>query len=110
MCTYTTERLRVAGSGKGPGEWLRLRTATVYVDHPVHAMAGHTVNVDLADPDRGPAARVALELTAGSALDLVDAILDALAGVPAEVVDLDPGRMEGLLAARRGTRPAVGGP
>ena len=47
---------------------------TVYFDHPVHAMADHTVNIDLADPTRGPSARVALELTPESARRLAAAI------------------------------------
>lgn len=42
MCTYSTERCAVAGSGKGPARWTQLATATVYYDHPVHAMADHT--------------------------------------------------------------------
>lgn len=95
MCTYTTERTEIAGSGKGPGQWLRLRTATVYYDHPVHAMAEHTLNIDLADPERGPAARVALELTAESALALAQAITDALASVPAQLSGVDRARLQG---------------
>jgi hypothetical protein len=53
--------------------------ATVYFDHPVHAAAEHTLNIDVADPSRGPGARVALELSAESARALVDAIEQALA-------------------------------
>jgi hypothetical protein len=34
MCTYHTERVEVAGSGKGPDGWFPLRLATVYLDHP----------------------------------------------------------------------------
>lgn len=76
------------GSAKGPGgAWFPVTAATVYFDHPVHAMALHTVNVDLADPARGPSARVALELTVESARALVDAIEGALASVPAGVLD-----------------------
>jgi hypothetical protein len=83
MCTYTTVREHVEGSAKGPnGSWLRVSDATVYFDHPVHALAEHTLNIDLADPTRGPAARVAIELTAGSARRLVQAIEAALASVP----------------------------
>ena len=75
------------GSAKGPGgAWFSVTSATVYFDHPVHAMALHTVNVDIADPARGPSARVALELTVASARALVDAIEDALASVPASVL------------------------
>jgi hypothetical protein len=83
MCTYTTVYANIDGSGKGPnGEWLHVTNATVYFDHPVHAMADHTLNIDLTDPSKGPAARVALELTAESARALVAAIQEALASVP----------------------------
>ena len=86
MCTYTTVSEAVEGSAKGPeGRWLRLSTATVYFDHPVHAMAEHTLNIDLADPAGGPGARIGIELTAASARRLVAAIEEALASVPAEL-------------------------
>jgi hypothetical protein len=86
VCTYETVRVGVSGSGKGPGgQWLRVTDATVYFDHPVHAMADHTLNIDLADPAAGPAARVALELTAESARRLVAAIQEALDAVPVEL-------------------------
>ncbi len=79
MCTYWTEQLDVSGSGKGPEGWFALRTATVYFDHPVHAMAEHTLNIDFVDPARGPSARVAVELDAGAARALAAAITRALA-------------------------------
>jgi hypothetical protein len=83
MCTYTTETARMDGSAKGPGSaWFHVTDATVYFDHPVHAMADHTLNIDLADPSRGPGARVALELTAASARELVATIEAALSSVP----------------------------
>ena len=86
MCTYTTVREVVEGSAKGPGGvWMHISDATVYFDHPVHALAEHTLNIDLADPSKGPAARVGIELTAESARRLVDAIQAALASVPAEM-------------------------
>ena len=79
MCTYATIREAVDGSAKGPGgSWFHVTDATVYYDHPVHAMAEHSLNIDLTDPERGPGARVALELTADSARRLRDAIEAAL--------------------------------
>ena len=55
MCTYATVAEQVDGSAKGPGgQWFHVTDATVYYDHPVHAMAEHTLNIDLADPSRGP--------------------------------------------------------
>ena len=86
MCTYNTEKIEVSGSGKGAGGWFSLTDATVYFDHPVHAMADHTLNIDFLNPDRGPAARVAVELTADSARALAAAIEAALAAVPAALV------------------------
>ena len=83
MCTYATVHVPVDGSGKGPnGSWMRVTNATVYFDHPVHAMAEHTLNIDLADPAKGPSARVALELTAASARQLIAAIQEALGSAP----------------------------
>ena len=79
MCTYSTAQESIEGSAKGPGgDWLRVSRATVYFDHPVHAMAEHTLNIDLADPSRGPGARVGLELTADSARRLVAMVEEAL--------------------------------
>ena len=83
MCTYTTVNTQVKGSAKGPqGEWFNVSQATVYFDHPVHAMAGHTLNIDLRNEAGGPSSRVAMELTAASAEALVEAIQSALAVVP----------------------------
>lgn len=58
MCTYLTEKVDVAGSGKGPAGWFTLSEATVYFDHPVHAPAEHTLNIDFLNPGQGPSARV----------------------------------------------------
>jgi hypothetical protein len=86
MCTYATVQESVDGSAKGPnGSWFHVTDATVYFDHPVHAMAEHTLNIDFADPSRGPSARVAVELTADSARRLMAAIQAALDSAPAEM-------------------------
>ncbi|HEY1485870.1 MAG TPA: DUF6295 family protein [Micromonosporaceae bacterium] len=86
MCTYETVHTPVTGSGKGPNSnWQHVTNATVYFDHPVHAMAEHTLNIDISDPSKGPGARIALELTAASARDLVTAIQAALASAPVEL-------------------------
>ena len=86
MCTYTTIQAPMTGSAKGPnGSWFRLTDAAVYFDHPVHAAAEHTLNIDLAAPASGPSARVAIELTAESARELVASINAALAAVPPEL-------------------------
>jgi Family of unknown function (DUF6295) len=82
MCTYLTENVDVEGSGKGTAGWFALSQATVYFDHPQHAQAEHTLNIDFLNPRGGPAARVAVELTAQSARALAAAIESALAAAP----------------------------
>jgi Family of unknown function (DUF6295) len=83
MCTYQTTTLGVEGSGKGAGGWFPVSNATVYFDHPVHATADHTLNIDLINPARGAGARVALELDPTSARALAQAILTTLDTIPA---------------------------
>ena len=78
MCTYVTETLPVSGSAKGATGWMRVTDASVYFDHPVHAVADHTLNIDLRRPADGPAARVGIELTADSARALAESILRVL--------------------------------
>jgi hypothetical protein len=86
MCTYATVNTAIEGSAKGPGgSWFKVTDGVVYFDHPVHAMAEHTLNIDFTDPAKGPAARVAVELTAASARELVTAIEAALQSAPAEL-------------------------
>jgi uncharacterized protein DUF6295 len=86
MCTYQTERVTVQGSGKGADGWFPLTDASVYFDHPVHAPADHTVNLDFLNPGRGPGARVAVELDPASARALAEAILATLDAAPAALV------------------------
>jgi hypothetical protein len=82
MCTYQTANVPISGSGKGAGGWFPLSAATVYLDHPVDAPADHTLNIDFRNPERGPSARVAVELDPAAARDLAEAILAMLAAAP----------------------------
>ena len=86
MCTYQTQRIAVSGSGKGAEGWFPVTDATVYLDHPVHAPANHTLNLDFINPANGPAARVALELDPAAARHLAEAILETLATAPPGLV------------------------
>ncbi len=86
MCTYQTERVTVQGSGKGATGWFPVTDATVYFDHPVHAPADHTLNLDFLNPERGPSARVAVELDPVSARALAEAILTTLDTAPPGLV------------------------
>jgi Family of unknown function (DUF6295) len=91
MCTYQTTMLAVTGSGKGSRGWFTVSDASVYLDHPVHARATHTLNVDLRNPDAGPEFRVALELDPHSARALATAILATLDAAPPALVSPEGG-------------------
>ncbi|HEX7993345.1 MAG TPA: DUF6295 family protein [Streptosporangiaceae bacterium] len=82
MCTYATEHVPATGSGKGANGWFRLSEVSVYFDHPAHALADHTLNLDFINPAQGPSARVAVVLTAQTARELAKAIEVALASAP----------------------------
>jgi len=98
MCTYRTEVVEVAGSGKGPAGF-PVTDASVYLDHPVDAPADHTLNVDVRNPARGAAARVALGLDPAAARTLAETIRRVLDEAPPGLVE--PGRHP----ARTATRP-----
>jgi hypothetical protein len=82
MCTYITAKVAAEGSAKGAEGWFPLTEATVYFDHPSHAAAEHTLNIDFRNPSHGAGARVAVELTAETARALAEAILETLQAVP----------------------------
>jgi Family of unknown function (DUF6295) len=107
VCTYQAHRLAVAGSGKGADGWLALSTATVYVDHPVHAAPEHTLNIDFAAPERGAGARVAVELSVESAVRLVGAVAEALLAAPVEASELTPAQLTMLRAVSTTTQGAT---
>jgi Family of unknown function (DUF6295) len=78
MCSYVTEKTAITGSGKGPDGWFQLSHATVYLDHPYFTPMEHTLNIDFINLAAGPSARVAVELSADSARELVLRIQTAL--------------------------------
>ena len=85
MCTMIVENAKITGSGKGPDGWFKLRQANVSYDHPFNVQLEYALNIDFVDPDQGPGARVAVELTVESARNLVRSIEAALARGDAEV-------------------------
>jgi hypothetical protein len=82
MCTYITEKIAIEGSAKGPSGWIKVTDGSVYLDHPVHAPFGHTLNLDFLAPELGPSGRVAVELSQDSARALVKAIQAVLEAAP----------------------------
>ncbi|MHB1508372.1 MAG: DUF6295 family protein [Acidimicrobiales bacterium] len=90
MCSYLTSVTSLEGSGKGANGWFNLTSAMAYFDHPYHASAEHTLNIDFLNENEGPSARVAVELTADSARALLRLIEEALAAAGVAAAPLDP--------------------
>lgn len=82
MCTYITEKIVIEGSAKGASGWITVTDGTVYLDHPVHAPFGHTLNIDFRNPELGPSGRVAVELSQDAARALAKAITAVLDAAP----------------------------
>jgi len=78
MCSYIVKKAALAGSAKGPKGWMTIDTANIYYDHPYHAPFDHTLNIDFINEANGGRERVALELSASAARELVRQILEAL--------------------------------
>ena len=76
MCSYITEKTSIQGSAKGRHGWMSVDTAVVYYDHPTHVPLDHALNIDFVDSRSHE--RVAVELSAESARDLVARIQAAL--------------------------------
>jgi hypothetical protein len=74
MCTYVTKTAPVSGSAYSGDDWFVVDRAVVYFDHPQDAPLDHALCVDV----WGASARVAVELDAGSARALAEAILATL--------------------------------
>ena len=82
MCTYLTEKIAVAGSGKGAaGLVLGHRRDRVSRSPPARAGRAHAQH-RFPQPGQGPSARVAVELTADSARALARAIEATLKSAP----------------------------
>jgi hypothetical protein len=78
MCTMIVERIAVDGSAKGPSGWFNVEQASVSYDHPFNAPMEHALNIDFINESMGPSARVAVELSADAARELVRTILAVL--------------------------------
>ena len=78
MCTLIAEKVRVEGSGKGTKGWFALNQANVSYDHPFNAPFEHALNIDFVNEAQGLSARVAVELSASAARELVHTILSVL--------------------------------
>ncbi|HOZ59937.1 MAG TPA: DUF6295 family protein [Nakamurella multipartita] len=97
MCTWITEKVPMSGSARGVADWMPVTQANVFYDHPVEAPYDHAVIIDFVNPAAGVGARVGVELSAASAVELVRAIEAALAN-PEAVRDLAQQRTAAVTA------------
>lgn len=79
MCTMIARQSKIEGSGKGRDGWFKVREVNVSYDHPYDVPMEHALNIDFVNEAQGPGARVAVELTVESALQLVRTIQAVLA-------------------------------
>ena len=81
MCSYIVEKAALFGSAKGPKGWMQIDTANVYFapEHPYPAPLDHALGIYFICVAYGVRDRVAIEISAESARELVKKILAALA-------------------------------
>src|SRR5262245_39613642 len=80
MCSYIVMKAKLHdSSAKGPKGWMSVDTANVYYDHPAHAPLDHALGIDFVNEAAGGRERVAIELSAESARELIKQIEAALA-------------------------------
>jgi Family of unknown function (DUF6295) len=103
VCTGLVQRARVTGAGKAPQGWFKLDEVSVMYDCTYHTSAPQGVNIDFFNEGEGPGARVAVELTPRSAMDLVHAIMESLYSA-----GIDPG--EAALGLEPAAAPTAASP
>lgn len=91
MCTSIVEIVGADGAGKGSDGWFALTHTVVSYDHPHHALLEEAITIDFMNLERGPDARVAVELTLEAAKALSGALGRAIAA--AEIAE--GGRLRG---------------
>jgi len=79
MCTSVVEIVPASGAGKSEEGWFTVTGAVVSYDHPHHALLDEAITIDFVNPDLGPGARAAVEITLESAKELSAALIRAIA-------------------------------
>lgn len=74
MCTMISRTEQVDGAAKSGAGWFPVTVTNVGFDHAVGSRFDHALLLDFADPQRGPGARVAVELDLESGRALVAAL------------------------------------
>ena len=80
MCTSVVEIVAVKGAGTSLSGWFDVTRAVVSYDHPHHALLEDAITIDFVNPELGPGARAAIEITLESAKAFAAALARAIAG------------------------------
>jgi hypothetical protein len=103
MCTGLVQKAKVSGAGKAPEGWFNLEELCVTYDCSYHTSMPQGVNIDFFNEKEGPGARVAVELSPASAMELVHAIMESLYSA-----GIDPGEAAlGIVATPSPTKAAL---
>ena len=86
MCTGLVQKAKVTGAGKSAEGWFKLEEVSVTYDCSYHTSMPQGVNIDFLNEGEGPSARVAVELSPTSAMELVRVIMGSL-----QSAGIDPG-------------------
>ncbi len=78
VCTGIVQRAKVAGAGKAADDWFKLDEVVVTYDCSYHTSMPQGINIDFFNEKEAPGARVAVELSPASAMELVHAIMESL--------------------------------
>ena len=78
MCSWIVETAALTGKAKGPDGWFDVEQANVYFDHPFSAAMDHALIIDFVKDPRRAGDRVAVEISAESARQLIASIERAL--------------------------------
>ncbi len=103
MCTGLVQKAKVSGAGKSPDGWFKLDEVSVMYDCTYHTSMPQGVNIEFFNEKEGPGARVAVELSPKSAMELVHAIMESLYSA-----GIDPG--EAALGLAPAAAPLVARP
>lgn len=86
MCTGLIQKAKVTGAGKAADGWFKLDEVSVAYDCTYHTSLPQGLNIDFFSEKE--AARVAVELSPASAMELVHAIMESIYSA-----GLDPGEV-----------------
>jgi hypothetical protein len=101
VCTGLVQRAKVSGAGKSTDGWFRIEDLSVMYDCTYHMQSPQGVNLEFFNEKEGPGARVAVELSPSSAMELVHAIMESLYSA-----GIDPGEAALGLAPAAAPLPA----